>query len=92
MSQVPSRPVGLTALLGCWLIAAALRPAASEDWAQFRGPNASGIAAESQHPPVEFSTEQNVAWSVELGRGVACPVIADGRCFATTMTQSGQFA
>ena len=64
----------------------------AEDWAQFRGPNATGIAAESTNPPLEFSTEHNVAWSVELGRGVACPIIADGRCFATTMTEDGKFA
>lgn len=64
----------------------------AEDWSQFRGPNASGIAAESTNPPLEFSSEKNVAWSVELGRGVACPIIADGRCFATTMTEDGKFA
>ncbi len=74
------------------LLAASTAPSLAEDWAQFRGPNATGIAAESTNPPLEFSTEKNVAWSVELGRGVACPIIADGRCFATTMTADGKFA
>lgn len=74
------------------MLASVVGEAQAEDWAQFRGPNASGIADESKNPPIEFSTEQNVKWSVELGRGVACPVIADGRCFATTMTEGGQFA
>ena len=92
MSQASSRTVGLTAVLGCWLVISVPLPAAGEDWAQFRGPNASGIAAESQHTPIEFSTGKNVAWSVDLGRGVACPVIAAGRCFATAMTKDGQFA
>ena len=74
------------------VLAASTAPSSAEDWAQLRGPNATGIAAESANPPLEFSTEQNVAWSVELGRGVACPIIADGRCFATTMTADGKFA
>ncbi|MDA1014845.1 MAG: PQQ-binding-like beta-propeller repeat protein [Planctomycetota bacterium] len=64
----------------------------AEDWAQFRGPNASGIAAESKTPPIEFSSESNVKWSADLGKGVACPIIAGGRCFATTMTAEGKFA
>ncbi len=79
------------AALAGWL-AATTAPSSAEDWAQFRGPNATGIAAESTNPPLEFSTEKNVAWSVELGRGVSCPIIADGRCFATTMTADGKFA
>ncbi len=64
----------------------------AEDWPQFRGPNATGIAAESKNPPIEFSVEHNVKWSAEPGQGVACPIIADGRCFVTTMTDAGRFA
>ena len=84
-----------TAHLSCWIFATlhlAASTVAAEDWAQFRGPNASGIAVKSQHPPIEFSEEKNVAWSVKLGKGVACPIIADGRCFATTMTEDKKFA
>ena len=64
----------------------------AEDWAQFRGPNATGIAAESTNPPIEFSPEKNVKWMVELGKGVACPIVVDGRCFVTTMLDDEQFA
>ena len=64
----------------------------AEDWAQFRGPNATGIAAESKNPPVEFSAEHNLKWSLDLGKGVACPILVDGRCFVTTMTEAGKFA
>lgn len=64
----------------------------AEDWAQFRGPNATGIAAESTNPPIRFSPDENLLWSADLGKGVACPVIADGRCFVTTMTDTGKFA
>jgi outer membrane protein assembly factor BamB len=64
----------------------------AEDWAQFRGPNATGVAAESTHPPIEFSAEHNVRWSLNLGKGVACPIVADGRCYVTEMTAAGKFA
>lgn len=55
----------------------------AENWAQFRGPNASGVSLESTSPPLEFSAEKNVAWSLDAGPGVACPVIAEGRVFLT---------
>lgn len=42
--------------------------------------------------PVEFSHEQNVAWSVELGLGIASPVIHGDRVFATTMRGEHTFA
>ena len=64
----------------------------AEDWAQFRGPNATGVAAESTNPPIEFSAEQNVRWSLNLGKGVACPIVADGHCYVTEMTAAGKFA
>ena len=64
----------------------------AEDWPQFRGPNATGVSQESTNLPVEFSSTENVAWSVELGKGIACPVIADGRLFATAMVGEQTFA
>ena len=63
-----------------------------ENWAQFRGPNASGVSTESDNLPVEFSHQQNVAWSIELGLGIASPVIHGDRVFATTMTDEHTFA
>ncbi|MBL8849246.1 MAG: PQQ-binding-like beta-propeller repeat protein [Planctomycetaceae bacterium] len=64
--------------------------ASAEDWPQFRGPNSSGIAAESTHPPITFSTTENVRWSVPLGPGVACPIIIAGRVYVTSLSD-GQF-
>jgi outer membrane protein assembly factor BamB len=63
----------------------------AEDWPQFRGVNASGISEESTHPPLEFSAEKNIAWSVEPGRGVACPVISRGRVFTTGLIEDSRF-
>ncbi|HIF34524.1 MAG TPA: serine/threonine protein kinase [Planctomycetes bacterium] len=65
--------------------------ARGEDWGQFRGPNASGVSTESDNPPVEFSATDNVRWSVELGKGVACPIVASGRCVTTMLTKDNKF-
>ena len=72
----------MAAALVLLAVASPTNESRGEDWPQFRGPNASGIASESTNPPLHFSAEENVKWSVELGKGVACPVIADGRLFA----------
>lgn len=57
----------------------------AEDWPQFRGPNASGVSSSGQALPVEFSHEQNVAWSVKLGDGIGSPIVVGGRVFTTAM-------
>jgi outer membrane protein assembly factor BamB len=90
------RPRGVRAALSAGIASAAVFGFAAaatlaEDWSQFRGPNASGIAVESTHPPVTFSTTENVRWSVPLGPGVAGPVIAGGRVFVTAMSAEEQF-
>src|SRR5262245_2655347 len=86
LSKTPVLESTLTALLALWVAGAN-----AEDWPQFRGPNASGIAAESTHPPIQFSTTENVGWSVPLGAGVAGPIVAGGRVFVTSMSPEGQF-
>lgn len=57
----------------------------AEEWAQFRGPNCTGISQTAQNLPVVFSETENVAWSVKLGDGIASPVVAAGRVFTTAM-------
>jgi outer membrane protein assembly factor BamB len=59
--------------------------ARAEDWPQFRGPNASGISS-SQKLPTTFSETENVLWKVDLGEGIASPIVAEGRVFSTAMT------
>ena len=55
----------------------------AEDWAQFRGPNSSGVSKGSKNLPVRFSTTENVVWKKTLGTGIACPIISGGRCIET---------
>ncbi len=65
----------------CILLLAAL-PAFGQ-WPQFRGPNASGVAAGAHDLPVEFGPEKNSVWKVDLPPGHSSPVIAGGRIFIT---------
>lgn len=62
-----------------------------EEWPQFRGPNATGVAHESRPLPVEFSKDKNVAWSMELGEGIASPIVSAGKVCATTMFDDHTF-
>ncbi len=75
------------AVLGSRLV----EPLPAEDWRQFRGPNASGVAPGSYSLPVEFSQTDKVKWSVKLGDGIASPIIASGRVFTTAMVNEQKF-
>ena len=66
--------------------------ATAEDWPQFRGINASGVSASQKPLPTEFSLEKNLRWSVKLGDGVGCPIIAGGKVFVTAMTAERTFS
>lgn len=70
------------------LLVAAMQVASvsAEDWSQFRGPNCSGVSANTKTLPVEFSSTKNVRWSALLGDGIGSPVIAAGRVFSTAMS------
>jgi len=52
------------------------------EWAQFRGPNASGIS-EDKNLPVEFGPEKNVRWKTTLPPGHSSPAIAGDMIFVT---------
>ena len=63
-----------------------------EDWPQFRGPNCTGISRSQRTLPTTFSDSENRKWSVPLGDGIGCPVVAGGRVFITSMTGPTQVA
>ncbi|MCY2967213.1 MAG: PQQ-binding-like beta-propeller repeat protein, partial [Planctomycetota bacterium] len=42
--------------------------------------------------PVEFSFENKVQWQATLGDGVSCPIVSQGRVFATGMADAKKFA
>lgn len=70
-------------LLGVSISAAEF--AAAEDWPQFRGPNCTGVSNTTASLPVKFSADENVRWSVDLGDGIGCPIVAAGRVFTSAM-------
>jgi outer membrane protein assembly factor BamB len=61
----------------------------AEDWAQFRGPNCSGVSTSKLPLPTTFSATENVAWSATIGDGIGCPIVAAGRVFVSAMIDDG---
>jgi outer membrane protein assembly factor BamB len=54
------------------------------EWRSWRGPNGDGIAAADATPPLQWSDDENLSWSVELpGLGNSSPVIWGGRIYLT---------
>jgi outer membrane protein assembly factor BamB len=62
------------------------------EWAQFRGPRASGVDETVELPTVwNLKSGENVAWKVEVpGLAHSSPVIWKDRIYLTTVTSSGK--
>jgi outer membrane protein assembly factor BamB len=61
-----------------------------ENWPQFRGSGALGVA---DHPglPDRWGTNENVAWKVDVaGRGWSSPIVWGNRVFLTTVVSEGE--
>lgn len=57
-------------------------PLSAEDWSRFRGNDGQGIAASSV--PTEWSSDDGLAWSVDLpGEGSSSPIVVGERIFVT---------
>ena len=86
-----TRQICLTVALiapGCATAGQAQPPSggpASRDnqWAQFRGPSGTGIAAGAKVPPTEFGPSRNVLWTTALPSGHSSPAIWGDRIFLT---------
>lgn len=82
--QLPFKTRFLTATLFSCAVHFALGAASPKlEWPQFRGPNASGLAAEDKPVPVEFGPGKNELWKTELPVGASSPCIAGERIFLT---------
>jgi len=58
-------------------------------WAQWRGPLATGLAPRS-NPPIHWSETQNIRWKTEIpGKGHSTPAIWGNRIFLTTAIPYG---
>lgn len=54
----------------------------AEDWAQFRGPNGTGVS-ETKGVPDTFGPNKNVVWKTALPAGHSSPVLTRDRIFVT---------
>jgi outer membrane protein assembly factor BamB len=61
-------------------------PKTSSEWAQFRGPNGTGVA-ETTGLPVEFGPKTNVMWKTDLPPGHSSPVLTRDRIFITAFSK-----
>ena len=61
-------------------------PTSADQWPQFRGPNASGVATHQNLPDSwDVESEENIRWKTPIpGLGHACPIVSGGRVFIVT--------
>jgi outer membrane protein assembly factor BamB len=88
LTRGSARDVQVTRVLVACLLALASSQALAEDWPAFRGPTGQGHSSET-NLPVEWSESRNVRWKTSVpGLGWSSPVIAGGRVWLTTATES----
>lgn len=64
--------------------------ARSDNWHQWRGPDATGVAPLGD-PPIEWDQTQNVKWKVEIpGHGKSTPIVWGNRIFLITAVNTGK--
>jgi len=62
-----------------------------DNWPQFRGPGAAGLAPTGAHLPQSWNATKNVAWKVEIpGRGLSSPIVWGDRIFVTSCISEGK--
>ncbi len=63
---------------------------ALDNWSQFRGPNADGVATDDPRLPDKWSKTENVKWVIDVpGRGWSCPVVLGDKVFLTSVVSDG---
>ena len=74
-------------LLACGIVfqpTTSLEGASSQNWPQWRGPNANGLV-DAGNPPIEWSETKNISWKVAVpGKGHATPIIWGDKVFLLT--------
>lgn len=66
--------------------------AARNNWHQWRGPLASGVAPTGS-PPIQFDAETNVKWKVAIpGKGSASPIIWGDRIYVVSAVETDRTA
>jgi len=64
----------------------------NDNWHQWRGPEATGVAPKG-NPPAEWSATKNIKWKVAVpGRGSASPIVWGDRIFILTAVKTDRTA
>ena len=64
----------------------------SRDWSNFRGPEGTGVAPDS-NPPTQWSEEKNIRWKVQVpGFSHASPIVLGDRIYLMTAIDTGKEA
>src|SRR5262245_47912134 len=69
--------------LTCLLAATIMSPLSAGNWAQFRGPNATGLAERDEPLPKAVGPATNVLWKAALPKGHSSPAIFGNRIYLT---------
>ena len=80
-------------LSACLLLIAIPMPAFGEsftdNWHQWRGPNATGVST-TANPPVTWGEDENIKWKVAIeGQGTSTPIIWGDKVFVLTAINTG---
>ncbi len=68
--------------------AVAVAVGSAADWARFRGPNGTGVAADAA--PVRFDLKTDLAWKTEIpGVGYGSPIVVKGKVFLQSAADTG---
>ena len=85
-----SRSTAAISVFTLFSIACCSNANSQENWPQFRGAGARGVASGS-HLPDRWSATENVAWKRDIpGRGWSSPIVWGDRVFLTTVINTGQ--
>lgn len=86
-AERPGRPLGVLRAaigVGACLVIGLSAAGADEDWVQFRGNQAQGLA-DARRLPTVWSDKTNIAWKRGIpGKGWSSPVLKQGRVYLTT--------
>jgi outer membrane protein assembly factor BamB len=86
VKRFSNHPIALASTAA--LLAAVSLPAA--DWSQFRGPNATGVAAD-HGLPVHFGEGDGILWKVSIpGAGNSSPIVSKGKLFIQSASADGR--
>ena len=78
------------AIVSCCLIRSAMA-ADSENWTQWRGPTADGVASANAKPPLRWDEKINVKWVASLsGEGSATPIVLGDRLFVVAAEKTSK--